>query len=189
MINLRGIQLDNKKITLIVLAFAVIAYVDYSYILKSQLSSKNSKAEKVLKLKKNIAKLDKDFALMQQNRGKQVVLPETKRVILESEIPGMLKNISGLANKNSIRIMQMFPSRESRPKEEKASKIENEMKVFIPVKITLDLICNYHRLGTFINELENSRDFIAVEEVRIISDPGNYFQEKVNLVLKTYVKE
>jgi len=188
MINLQGIQLDKKKIILIVLAFAVIIYVDYSYVLKSQLNGKNSKSVKITKLKKDLAILDKDFILMEQNRGKQIVPLETKKIIFENEIPGLLKNISGLANKNGIRITQMFPSRESRPKEEKPSKNEKEPQAFIPVKITLDLTCTYHRLGMFINELENSKDLIAVEEVRIISDPGNSFQEKVNLVLKTYVK-
>jgi len=188
MIYLHGIQLDSKKIILIVLVFAVVVYVDYTYILKSQLNSKNSKMAKVIKLKKDLVKLDNDFALM-QSRGKQAPPTETKRFVLESEIPSLLKYISGLANKNSIRITQMSPSKESKPKEEKPTKTEKEPEGFVPVKITLDLTCTYHRLGVFINELENSKDFIAVEEVRIISDPGNYLQEKVNLVLKTYVKE
>lgn len=188
MIYFQGIQLDNKKITLIVLVFAVIVYVDYSYVLKAQLDSKNSKAVKIAKLEKDLVKLEKDFALMQQNRGKQIAQLETKRLILESEIPGLLKYISGLANKNGIRITQMSPSKESRPREEKPSKDGNNPSAFIPVKITLDLTCTYHRLGMFINELENSKDLIAVEELRIISNPGNYLQEKVSMVLKTYVK-
>jgi len=190
MINLQGIQLDNKKIILIVLAFAVIIYVDYSYILKSQLSGKNSKSVKIIKLKKDLATLDKDFILMQQNRGKQIALPEVKRLILESEIPALLKYISGLANKNGIRITQMSPTKESKPSDVKPAKNEKEPQApaFIPVKITLDLTCTYHRLGAFISELENSKDFIAVEELRIISDPANNFQEKVSLVLKTYAK-
>jgi len=84
----------------------------------------------------------------------------------------------------------MSPSKELKPSDAKPSKNEKEPQApaFIPVKITLDLTCTYHRLGAFINELENSKDFIAVEEVRIISDPANNYQEKVNLVLKTYAK-
>jgi Tfp pilus assembly protein PilO len=189
MINLQEIQLDNKKITLIVLVFLIIAYVDYSYLLKLQLSSRNNKATKIIKLKKDMAKLDKDFALMQQSGGRQKVILGAKKFIPEDQIPALLKNISSLANQNNIRIMQMTPSKELKPKVEKAPKKEKEApNNFIPILITLDLTCDYHHLGKFINQLENAEEFMAVEEIRIISDPSNYFQQAVNLVLKTYVK-
>lgn len=188
MINLRGLEMDNKKITLIILVCIIFAYVDYSFVLKIQLSGKNSKSAKIIKLKKDMAKLDKDFASMQQAKGRQKVVLEAKKFILEEQIPLLLKKVSSVANQNNIRIMQMAPSKESQHKDEKDPKKEKQVPKFIPIVIRLDLICDYHHLGKFINELENAEEFIAVEELRIISDVANYFQQKVNLTLKTYVK-
>jgi hypothetical protein len=63
------------------------------------------------------------------------------------------------------------------------------MTGFIPLAINLDLLCDYHHLGKFINDLENAEILFGVEGIRITSQEGNYFQQKVNLILKTYVKK
>jgi len=55
--------------------------------------------------------------------------------------------------------------------------------------ISIELSSDYHSLGRFINELENSDVLLAVLSLKMISQPLNYFKQRVNLVLVTYVKK
>jgi len=56
------------------------------------------------------------------------------------------------------------------------------------VKIKLDIIAGYHKLGRFINEVENADKFCMIDEVLIARDPVDPMRHKVSLVVKTYVK-
>ena len=56
------------------------------------------------------------------------------------------------------------------------------------VLISLDLVGNYHNLGAFVNEIENARELMAVEGMKMEPDSMNYLQQKVNLILRAYVE-
>ena len=58
---------------------------------------------------------------------------------------------------------------------------------FIPYLINLDLICDYHNLGKFINALENSKVFMEVQELKISTKLQDYIKQKINLAIRTYV--
>lgn len=168
--------LDNKKVALIMLSCLIIIYIDFAILFKLQLKGIKTVSPKVAKLKTDIHQLSKGLANL---KIKQVEIkkgqPRVKKIVLEREIPSLLERISVMANKNNVRIIKILPSKDT--------------KSTSYILIGLDLTCDYHNLGSFLNDLENSQDFIAVEEIKIRSDMSNYFQQNVNLMLRIYVKK
>ncbi len=188
--KLNELKLDNKKIFLIVLACLLILYIDFTFIIKLQLQGIRTLTPKVIKMKKDIDNLAKDLSSMQdleRKAGKdkaQIESLRPKEIISEDKILLLLQEISDLANKNQVKIMQINTSRDKKAPEEI---IAGER--LSPIIITLDLTCGYHSLGTFINALENARQFIDVQDMKIIRDPRNYLLLNANLILKTYAKK
>lgn len=183
--------LDKKKILLIIMLIGLIIYIDFTFLIKLQLQGIKAPASKIIKLKKDLDNLNKDLSAMQnlkqrQPTGEKQAIPvEPKEIISEEQVLSLLQDINNIANKYNIKIMQVKPSRELKAKESKAF---GTLKL-TPFIITLDLACDYHRLGSFINGLENDRVFMAVEELKITGSPDNPLQQKVSLALKTYVKK
>lgn len=168
--------LDNKRVALIILSCLIIIYIDFATLFKLQLKGIRIVSPKVARLKIDINQLTKDLDNL---KIKQLEIkkgqPRIKKIVLEREIPSLLERISVMANKNNIRIIKILPSKDT--------------KSTSYILIGLDLTCAYHNLGRFLNDLEEAQDFIVVEEIKIRSDTGNYFQQNVNLTLRIYVKK
>jgi hypothetical protein len=107
-----------------------------------------------------------------------------KNIIREEQLPLLLQEITDAASKTGTKIIQIKPIRDPKVKEEMVVGVR-----VIPVMITLDLYCAYHSLGSFINAIENSKKFMLVQEVKILSGPKNYLYQDVVLTIKTYVKK
>lgn len=181
-----ALRLDRKKILLVSIAALLIIYLDFSFILKAQLNRVKSLRPKITKLKKDIAAFDKDSAAIKNLAGKQVNAPKRNReVISEGELPLLIEELSGIANKNNVKIMQINTAKDIKTKDEKKAQPAD----FSPRYITLDLTCTYHNLGSFINDLENLDKFVALQEIKIGRDVKDYLKENANLVLRTYVKK
>ncbi|MCM8795181.1 MAG: type 4a pilus biogenesis protein PilO [Candidatus Omnitrophica bacterium] len=169
------LELDKKKIVLVILGIVLLFYLDFNFLLKLQFRKIKGATIKITKLKKDINTLNKDLEAMkarQQNLQKTAL--KAKRIISEEKIPALLENIADMANKNNVIIISMAHSRDPRTKE---------------VKLKLDLSSNYHRLGRFINAIENAEVFMAVEGLEIVREQSNYLLQNVKLLLKTYVKK
>ena len=179
MINLLGkLELDKKKVGLIILICVIIIYVDFAFLIKLQLRNTTAVGAKIIKLKNDIEVLNKDLVTMQQSSKKQEVAIKLKKIISEEQIPSLFQSISNIANRNNVKIMEIKPSKGAK------SSVSGG---FTPMLVTLDLSCGYHGLGKFINDLENAEVFIEVENLKILPQSQDYFKHGVNLVLKTYV--
>lgn len=175
--------LDKRKMILFIIASLVIICIDAAFIIKAQINGLKSSGTQIAKLKKDIDALNKGLVMMQKPQAKQGGILKKQKLISEGEMPLLLGDISNTANKFRIKIMQIIPVRDLKAKEETIG--ENK---FLPVAITLNLYCNYHSLGNFINALENSGAFIAVQEMKIMRSSSDYLSQEVTLKLKTYVK-
>jgi len=69
--SLNKLELDKKKIFLIILACLIIIYIDFAFLIKLQLRSIGTVGEKIIKLKKDMDVLAKDLAIMQQAQKEQ----------------------------------------------------------------------------------------------------------------------
>jgi Tfp pilus assembly protein PilO len=184
------LSLDKKKIILIVLFSLIIIYIDSSLVMKMQRKGIKKVKERVVKVKQEIESLDRDLAAMHDLESKpeeiknEAVL-KAKKIVTEEEIPSLLQGISGIANKRNVKIMQINQLKDPKAKDEVFFGKE-KLKT---VAITLDLMCDYHNFGGFINDLDNLEQFMAIQEIKIIPNPKDYFSQRVNLVLKIYVKK
>jgi Tfp pilus assembly protein PilO len=185
--NLANIQLDKQKKILIVIFFALIVYVDMGFILKAQMAGLNSLKPKIARLKNDLTTLNRDLENMRviknkQNQDAQKAVIKSSKVLTESQVSELLQEISSEANKFDIKIVQIRPSREIQ-----TAKPVIPGDKFTAFLINLDLICDYHNLGKFINELENSLVFMGMQELKITTQLPDYMKQRVKLVLKTYV--
>lgn len=177
--------LDNKKIALILIISLAFLYLDINFLLKVQMSGVKKSTEELVRVKNDLKVLDAGLKNMQEVKSRQKNLPKNppkiKKIIFESQLASLLQDISKIGNTNNIKILQIKPSHEAQktPAQGKSS----------PVFISLDLICGYHNLGKFINDLENNQVFISVEELKIEAQPQDVLRQKASLMLKTYVKK
>jgi len=184
------LKVDNKKILFMVLACLLIFYMDFAFIIRLQLESIKPLTPKIIKLKKDMDNLAKDLPRLQDlerkagKDGARITALKPKELISENKILLLLEEISVFANKNNVKITQINTSKDAKAQEEVVAG-----ERLLPIVINLDLDCSYHSLGSFINALENARQFIDVEDMKIIRDPHNYLLENVNLVLKTYARK
>ncbi len=175
--------LDNKKIILIMIVSIMLLYIDFNYLLKAQMNLLKKSADSIEKIKNDLKALDLGLKNMQniKSQQKNLVKAKAKKIIFDFELATLLNDISKTANANNISILQIKPFRE-------VQKAGSSPK-FSQVSISLDLVCGYHNLGKFINDLENMPTFISVDGFKIEAQPEEALKQKVSLTLKTYVKK
>lgn len=184
---LNNIQLDKQKKILIVIFAVLIIYVDTTYILKAQMGGLNSLNPKIARLERDLKNLNRDLDNMRNAKNKPLgeknkIVNKSSKLISENQVSGLLQDISVAANKFDVKIIQIRPEREI----EKSSIPGDKLT---PVLINLDLVCDYHSLGKFINSLENSLVFMGVVELKIATQIPDYIKQKVSLVVRTYVSK
>ena len=185
--NLTKIQLNKQNKILIVLFFVLIVFVDTRYILKAQRAGLSSLDPKIARLKADLTNLNQGLENMRLSKsnpgalGQKQVL-RSSRILRESQISELLQEISTAANKFDIKIIQIHPIRQTQ--NEKSAIGQDKLNLLL---INLDLVCDYHSLGRFIQALENASVFMGVQELEISTQLPDYMKQKVILVLKTYV--
>lgn len=183
-------ELDRNKIILIIIASLFLAYLDFSLLIQPQSRGVSALRPKIVKLNKDIADLAKELSAVkefEQNKSlpaKQKGLARAKKIIHEEDLPLLLQDITDMANKANIKIMQIRPSKDPKAKEETVAGAK-----LIPVTITLNFSCGYHSLGNFINAIENSDKFMLAQEIKILTGKENYLAQEVALTIKAYVKK
>ncbi len=178
------IQLDKKKLILIGLICVIVIYIDYSFILKPQVSGIASAKNKIKKITADLDAFNKEasgIAVLKDGEGRGS--SAKKELIAQDQLPQLLEEISLSANKNNVRIMQITPIKDVKQSSSTASASSNA------VTIKLELITGYHDLASFINELENSTKFLMLDGLKIKREPSAVSKETVSLELKTYVKK
>lgn len=180
---------DKKKMVFVFLGSAVVFYLFYSFLIKGQLQAIKQKQPQIIKLKRSLDTLNKELAQVQGLKNKQEKLDKSlqaKKIISEEEKVPLLLDISDAAKRNNIQIIQLKHAEE--PQTSRREKAVSAVKAQ-PLLITLDLSCDYHSLGKFINDMENMQAFIAVQGMRMTAQPPDYLKQKVNLVLRVYVRK
>jgi len=180
--QIQALKLDKQKILLIVVATLLLAYLDFSFLVSLQSDSLKQLDLKIGKTKSDIDTTKRELIRMQQlegspKKGRAVI----KEFITEEEIPMLLSEISNIANKDKIKIVQIEPLKnpERAPDSGAGSNL-------LPIAIDLEVTGGYHQLGAFLSDLENSANFIAVNQISIISQGDDYNIQRISLRLITY---
>jgi len=181
---LQEIKQDKQKLIAVFIAFGIVFILDCMFIVKAQLSATGQLGVKISRLKKDIAAVNKELALVKPaipgpggNSGNGF------KMYTEEEIPLLMEAISAYAKENNIKVMQINPVKESKPKEKLPS------GEIIALHVKLNLNARYHKLGAFVNALEYSDHPVFVEEIKMSRATDGPMRLDVNLTLKTYVKK
>jgi Tfp pilus assembly protein PilO len=186
--DVRNMIIDKKKALFIIIFCLAVIYFDFSLLMRVQIKTLKGLGVKIAKINSDLHGLNRDLSNMREVKNKQARMPDAsfaraKRIISEEEVVSLLQDISDMAKKNNVQIIQMKPHNEPSTAQEKTP-----ANKFTSVLITLDLTSDYHSLGGFINDLENAQAFISVQELKITSQQKEGIKEKANLELKTYVR-
>lgn len=191
---LNKLELDNKKIVLVILIFLILIYLDFSSLLNFQLNRTKALEPKIIKLKLDLDALGKDLAKMKDLKSKQIKGQDSplfiaRKIVSKDGVSSVLQDISNIADKNNVKIIKMQPVAAKVATGQKQRSLEKNSKdKFNQLFLNLNIICDYHRLGYFINDLENATVLFAVKDLRITAQPKDPLKQKVDLVLKIYVK-
>ena len=184
--DFKKLQLDQKAIIIIIAASLIIIYLDYTFLIKRQIKAISKVSPKVAKIKKDLNDINKNLLAIQGLKNKQSASERKKfkEIISQEEVALLLQEISSIANNDGVKILQIKPSKEAQAKPEKIAD-----QTLSSLLVTLDLVCSYHNLGKFINDLEDARMFMQVQNIKITEKDADSPIQLVNLVLKTYVKK
>jgi Tfp pilus assembly protein PilO len=204
--QLQKLAQDKKKLAIAAVIFVILLYADFALVVGSQIKGVKDLKAKIIALRKDIDTLNNDIKYVKKNADSGAAPVKVKKLISEKEIPSLMQNISVLANENGVRIMQIDSvkevpktSKKSAPgkdgkaakdaKASKASKAKDASASLISVKIKMDVISGYHKLGNFINEIENADRFCMIEDLLVIRDPADSMKHKISLAVKAYVRK
>lgn len=178
----------EQKLIILVISIALVIYIDYSLILKNQITILQKINPRVNSLSSQIKTAKKDIKSIPEMELKLSKIKEratviTQKIVDEDKIPALLEKISSKAQENNIKIMQIRPIRDAKAKELATTQTGK----YFNLDISLDVRCGYHNLGKFLNELENMGQFIKLQSLGINSDSKDYYHQQVKISLGTII--
>lgn len=188
---MKFIKLTEEKKQLIILTVigVLILFLDLFFVLKPQITSLFRLFPQIQKLNTDIKLASKDAASIDNLSKYYYGLKEksdaiSRKIIFEEQLPLLLEDIAQLANKNNIKIMEISPVRD--PKAKEVATISSKEKLY-PFSILIEAASSYHKLGKFLNEIDNLERFLKVYNFEITPSPGDYLRHRVKLTLGTFV--
>jgi uncharacterized protein YpmS len=178
-------ELDIKKMIVVSLISFMFVYTDSFILLPMQIRAVKANKQNRARLEGQIKALKNELEILKNSRieaAKEKKL-EIKVSINEDQVPLLMQNISNIANKNEVKIMQIRPVKEVRPD------IAQSLGSLAPLSIIMDLSCDYHNCGKFISLLESAKQFVKVSELRIMPGDVSFSKQSVYMIIITYVKK
>lgn len=187
-------ELTDKKILVVILICLAAFVLDFIFVIGWQNNRLKTVKPKIKQIKADIDTINKNFSCIDELKKKYIL--DKKDILSEGQFSILLEEISNIANKNNALIMRIKPVADSKDKDPKAKKSLKDKKQkavltekFIPAFIDMELSCGYHNLGNFINSLENSTNFMQIQNIKISTNQEDYSLHKVTLLIKTFIKK
>lgn len=179
-------ELDDKKTILVILMSSIIFFLDFIFVIGWQNKRINTIRPQIKQIKADINTINDNFANIEELKKKFAI--GKKEIISGGQLSILMEEISNIANKNNALIMRIQPSADQKGKKETKNKTVLTGK-FTPAFIDIELSCGYHNLGSFINALENSVNFMRIQNIKIISNENDYSSHRIALLIKTYLSK
>jgi Tfp pilus assembly protein PilO len=196
---LQGLVRDKKKLAAVCVGLVIFLYFDFTSVASNQIKGLREIKQRIVSLRKDIETLNSDIAYVKKSQQSIAAPLAVKKLPQEAEIPSLMQNISAIANNNGIRIMQIDSSKDvskgakstaARTKKVAVAGKQKELSSdFTAVMIKLEIIGGYHKLGNFVNDLENAGILCIIDEFTLGRDQSDPLKQKVNMIVKTYVKK
>jgi Tfp pilus assembly protein PilO len=185
---------DSRTVVLFFVCALIIIYLDYALIINPQLGYlRTNLGPKLEKLRTDLQAFDKDSARMREMKDKLSVQGQNefltaKRIPSEQDLASILQVVYDLANNNQVKVAGIKPVKEE-PKKQSKKSAASQVEDVLPLKLKLELSCDYHHLGRFLNDLDNAQIFFSTQEMRISTRDEDYLNQTVFMTLKTYVRK
>ena len=177
------IKEKDKQIVYIAI-FIIILVIDFFLILGWQFrlllrnfKMANEKRQAIVALEndtKNMDKYKQETADLDK-KIKDLELMVTK----EQDIQFLIEDISVLASKSNIKIMQIKPIID----EDKLNIVSSKDGKFSEVEIKISATAGFHQLGNFINNIESANKFFKLSSLEIETDNKDYLVQNIRLSL------
>ncbi len=183
---------DQKKLAVFLACVITIICLDLAFLLGPQIGSLRNLGKDISKIALDRQSLNRSLSLMQDFQQKQMtagagrILP--KKTFSKEEQPVLLELISTIANESNLRLMQINAAGDAKSKDPDAKDHVPGGK-FTGLLINLEISGDYHALGRYLNELEDTIANFTVSSIRIVSDPKDFYRQNITLALKVYVKK
>ena len=176
------IEQDKNILILIIILIITILYLDFSFVLKSQLGALKSTVPKIKSLRQDLTNLNSDLIEMQTQRPEAgFTEAEIKRLASRTEVPWIIEEISRLANLQKIKIFYITPVRRLSTKKTSRGYSSDKHIIF-----DLELSGGYYQLHRFIEGLEEHPVFFEVVALDILGNSKDPFKHKINLKIKAH---
>lgn len=127
---------------------------------------------RVGKYKKDIEKLDIQLAGLDE------------RIRTTAEIPGVLEELSRIANRNKIYVEQILPDTNLGD-----PVLKNAEGKYYLLPVVVDAKSGYHDFGRFLNELEGKGALMEIDQMMISSNRENPRMHRIRLAIQTVIFE
>jgi len=180
------IKEKDQVLVLSILVIAIILVAYFYFFLKPEIGALQKVLPKVRALNKNIKEVDKLIGNIDSFKTKIADLKEKvdqyeARLPTKKEISSILNHLSALASQEHIKITGI----------KELETIKGEMQegeqAYSGVPIEIDMKSGYHRLGKFINEIENSDRLMKIDDLEIKSTSENLTEHNVKLIVSSFV--
>lgn len=187
---MRSLRLEiykKQRLIIYVLITLCLLFGNYKLFFKPTIGSLIKTLPKARELQRNL-----NFA-----RDAMVNIPKYKKQIeeLRSELSSyrkkfstkqetsyLLKELSEMAKNSGVKIIAIKPHAAVIATQQGVSK-----GVYQKFPISIQAVCGYHQLGSFLNKLENADIFMRVTDINITSNPQDSLAHLVNILLNTYI--
>jgi len=188
---LSQLKRDPKNLAALVIACVIMMAASF-LAMKWQISVIQSITKKNAKTYAGIEELNKK--LLTEQKGMEAVAAaakegKQKRIIGREEIHVLLNTISLLAKNNGVKILQITPPKEGSLKAAGGGKKKSaQSPVAFSQLVGMEIIGNYHQLGSFLQQLEQAESVLELEEITIRRTKTTVLSQLVSLTIKVYVK-
>jgi Tfp pilus assembly protein PilO len=189
------IKQDKNFVWIVLAGCALVLYLDFSVLLRTQLAGMSAQRNKIRVLRSDLAQLQRSLAVFDKEKiNQRQVLSSAKRLLLDDEIPAVMKFILDMANAAEVKIAQIKPVQQAGRQEKKKAVSRRTSSPQKPAQVRelslmLNLTAGYHDLGVFLDTLEQSKQYLLIDNMTVASNPKKYYDHTVTMVIKTYLKK
>ena len=99
----------------------------------------------------------------------------------KANMPQILRELNQMAERLKIKFVSVNPL------ERKETLLPGGEEFLLQIPIRIKLECEYHQLGIFINQIENSLRLMKITELKISADSKNIWTHQAELVITSYL--
>jgi Tfp pilus assembly protein PilO len=182
-------QAKKSELMLITTVACIIIFIGYYFLFLAPIMAK------FLTIAREVARVESqlDKAELSINRMptiqkeieelKSKVSFYSNKLPKEEEFPAILENLSNMAQNAGVKIIKIRPIKNFLT----LSTESVHPEIYRQEEVSIDALCGYHQLGTFIAELENAERFMEVSHIRVESTKLSPKRHNVQLIVKTFI--